>query len=357
MHPRVAGAVRRLARTTCAALGAWLALSPSRSTAGAQVYAPVPTPVLEPRSVGAVPLFSVYVQARHLQRDGSPSELLRSARATVTVKPASFALVRLQAGYSNEQRPGSSDTTFVPFTVTDAYIELVPPDSAAGSIAGSGILAVVHPALLVGQFKVPFSMEYLTSSARLRSVNRSQVVDRLSPRRDIGAMAQVDVGRRVIVAGAVVNGQGTATRGNPDARDLAVGRLTLVPVDGLAVAGKLGNEGRDHLWGYDVRLVRGDVVVEGEVIHRRRPTSGAIADAGGGYVLALYRVAPWMESLVKWERFTQLRPSTLRSTWFTSEINLATPHETVRAQFARTDKRDEPGARTTEYVAQLTVLF
>jgi hypothetical protein len=56
-----------------------------------------------------------------------------------------------------------------------------------------------HLTLRIGQFKVPFSLENLTSSSSLDTINRSQPVEKLCPGRDIGSL-----GRDI---GAMVNGK------------------------------------------------------------------------------------------------------------------------------------------------------
>jgi len=57
--------------------------------------------------------------------------------------------------------------------------------------------------LVFGQFKVPFSLENLTSNSGLDTINRSQTVEKLCPGRDIRSS-----GRDI---GLAVNGQGYST--------------------------------------------------------------------------------------------------------------------------------------------------
>ncbi len=79
---------------------------------------------------------------------------------TAQVAPRPFAALRLQADFSATGRT-SGDT--VPATLlTDAYVEFAPP--TAGT---------VRPALVVGQFKTPFSLEFLTPFSLLQTANRS----------------------------------------------------------------------------------------------------------------------------------------------------------------------------------------
>jgi phosphate-selective porin len=46
----------------------------------------------------------------------------------------------------------------------------------------------------VGQFKTPFTREFITSLAEVETADRAFVVDTLAPKRDIGMMADYAVG-------------------------------------------------------------------------------------------------------------------------------------------------------------------
>ena len=95
-----------------------------------------------------------------------------------------------------------------------------------------------------GQFLVPFSLESLTSVSDLDTVNRSQVVDKLSPGRDIGtqgrdvgaaAFGQVSIFEYTV---GVVNGSGINKADANDQKDLA-GRVLARPLSGLTVGASL----------------------------------------------------------------------------------------------------------------------
>jgi len=124
--------------------------------------------------------------------------------------------VRIQADFSAVGR--STADTVPAFSLTDAYVQIIPPDS--GRMA-----KLLRPALVVGQFRTPFSLEYLTSFSQPLTANRSQAVDRLSTRRDIGALGQFSLDRFAKLTGAVVGGEGP-NRTTSDGRQMLVGRIT-----------------------------------------------------------------------------------------------------------------------------------
>ena len=230
------------------------------------------------------------------------------------------------------------------------------------------LLAALRPALVAGQFKVPFSLEYLTAFGMLETANRSQAVDRLALKRDVGVTAQAGWSRFVTLAAAVVDGRGPNSSGTPDDRELALARLTVMPVGGLAAAGKVAGQGADHLWGYDARLLRRRLTLEGEGIYRTRPAGAATTlDAGSGYALVAFKVLPWLEPAYKYDRYWDTRTTAAgaaatrassSSTWHVVGLNVVSRPEWVRLQldWVRRDERPAPG-RSTEFLAQLIANF
>lgn len=314
----------------------------------------------------STPALSGYVSVRMTHTDGATGFLLNRGRLTVQVGPKPFFGIKIQGDFSGAQTGRlRSDSTVAGFTLTDAYVELAPPSkwSPAGSV-----LAQLHPAIVAGQFKTPYSLEYLTSFATLKTADRSQAVDRLSQKRDIGAMAQVGWGRFATLAGAVVNGEGANATSNSDKKQMLMSRLTITPIPILELSAKILNEGPDHAWGYDGRVLWRALTVEGEGIYRKRPTSGTVyVDAGGGYALVAYKVLPWLEPVYKYDRYWDTRTTTTgstvtsastHSTWNVFGVNILSKPEWLRLQldWERRDVKPTPG-RTDVYIAQLIAIF
>jgi phosphate-selective porin OprO and OprP len=94
--------------------------------------------------------------------------------------------------------------------------------------------------LRIGQFKVPFSLESLTSGSDLDTVNRSQPVSKLAPGQDIGSSGR-DIGAAAFGKIAfieytigVFNGAGMNKADTNEQKDLA-GRIIIRPFQFLAV--------------------------------------------------------------------------------------------------------------------------
>jgi hypothetical protein len=346
----------RFSRTRGVAIVAAFLFARVPAAAAAQ-YPLVPTPVLPLGTLSSSVKVSGYVSVRDTRHGDSTSFSVNRARLTAMMAPLPYLAVRVQADFSgNQSETVGSDNTVHGFELTDAYVELA--QAAADSLKWGQW----HPALIVGQFKQPFSLEYLTSFAYLRTANRSTAIDQLTPKRDIGVMGQVQWSHYVTADASVTNGQGANALANPNGLELLIGRLTVTPVPWLALAAKLGNEGTDHVKGYDARIEWRDLIVEGEGIHRSRPLGGAHQDAGGGYVLAAYKVLPWLEPVFKREWFNDTRQSdgTNMDTWqgwSTFGVNLMSPKENLRLVTDWVVKSQRPTHPQNEVVVQLIANF
>jgi hypothetical protein len=307
-----------------------------------------PSPVLERGAIPTSLVVQGQLSVRHTQVGDSATDIIRNARLGILARPRSTIVVKLQADLAAVGRVGA-DSGVTGFALTDAYVQLTPTDTARWRR--------LHPAIVIGQFKSPFSLEYLTSVGRLLAPNRSVVVDRLAPRRDIGAMGQLDMGH-VVVMGGFSNGEGQNVKVNPDGTDLFTTRVTVLPRRNLGIAAKVAAQGGDHLWGYDARWMPGHAVLEGEYIQRTR-AAGSLpaADAEGGYLLAAYRVRKWVQPVVKWEQFDQDAPTVQRSRWLTAGAVGTTESENLRVLLNMIRKRDDPGQHVTELVGQLVIYF
>ena len=344
-------------------LGVLVAVRTLVPTTLAAQYALAPSPQLDFTRLSATLRLAGYVAARAALRSDTSTFSVQRARLTAEIQPLRIAALRVQADFAAIGR--TTIDTVPSFTLTDAYVQVSPPES-------SSYARRFRPALLIGQFKTPFALEFLTPFSSLRTASRSQTVDRLAVRRDIGVMGQVHGWNRVILAAAVVNGEGSNRPANANGEEMVIGRVTLLPPRvRLAAAGKWAAHGGDHRWGADVRWLAdpawlpGSVVVEGEWIRRVGPISTGIdTDGSGGYALAAWRALPWLEPVVKWEKLREERSTaTIRSestlTWTTYGATLRSPEdrEYLRLQLNWITKTERPVAARNELQAQLILQF
>jgi hypothetical protein len=319
-------------------------------------YPLAPSPVLDLHSLSHELRLGGYVSVRQTLRRDTLTAVVNRARLTAQVLPAPFAALRVQVDFT---ATGLSRADTVPaILLTDAFIQLVPP----ATLSAHGPHAL-RPALIVGQFRTPFSLEFLTPFSLMQTANRSQPIDRHTTRRDIGVLGQLAVGQAVTVTGALVNGEGSNRLTNPDGREMAIGRLTVFPLARLAVSAKYLGQGIDHRWGYDARWIDHGVTMEGEYLARRGPFNGTTTvDARGGYVLASYRVRPWLQPVAKWEQLRDTRTTgasstTTSLTYTTAGLNLLSRGESIRLLLDAVYKSEPAVFTGTEFEAQLVAIF
>ncbi len=328
-------------------------------------YPLAPTAVFEMRAFSPHIAVSGYLSARATHHDDSTAAVLNRARLTAMVGPLPYMGVRLQADFSSatvgRERP---DSTVPGFAVTDAYVQISPPLTALqpGTLADE-----LRPALLVGQFKAPFSLEYLTPITILKTVDRAQAVDQLAIKRDIGVSGQIRGSRFGALAVAAMNGAGANATSNPANEWLAVSRLTLSPLPFLAASAKIADRGGDHAWGYDGRLLWRGLAVEGETVFRKRPSSRTSRlEAGGGYALVAWRVRPWLEPVYKYDRYWDTRFTTTATsttsvassrTWNIVGLNVVSVPEWLRLQLEWRHRHERPTPAGNELRAQLIAVF
>lgn len=178
----------------------------------------------------------------------------------------------------------------------------------------------------VGQFKAPFSYEFLTSASAIDFVNRSQAVSTLVPGRQLGLAASVtpSAGAFGITAG-VFNGNGTAPNGNDgdgvmvvgrffgtldvgdDADQIIVGLNAAYSDDDNASFGGgyvTGFTGHRTLLGADVRAMVGQFLLSGEVDYAvLDPELGTTQHPWGGHATVGYMVRDDTQLLARFDFF------------------------------------------------------
>lgn len=193
-----------------------------------------------------------------------------------------------------------------------------------------------HTRLDVGQFKVPFSGEFLTGAADLDFVNRAEAVRALAPGRQIGFQGSADLGDRLTLRAGAFNGNPAGANANDNNALLAAVRLEARPwgAAGTGPSPRLvvgingahsrdsaatlpglvaGFEGTRTLLGADARFTAGAWLLAGEVVFAHlAPRGGTVLEPVGHYLTAGYRVSPPVQLLFRWERFDPDGPASTR---------------------------------------------
>lgn len=193
--------------------------------------------------------------------------------------------------------------------------------------------------LSVGQFKVPFGQEELTSSTKIHTLERSEVTNAIAPGRDVGGMVHGKLFDGVLnYSGGVFNGAGANER-NDNEQFLYVGRVVLTPFKSviadkkakLQIGGSIGYSedddadlgdlgfddfvGEREIYGLDGKFTWGPLTLRGEYLRADLEYDGVPAtattkadpardvDADGYYLIGSYFFCPKWEVVTKWEEF------------------------------------------------------
>jgi phosphate-selective porin len=203
--------------------------------------------------------------------------------------------------------------------------------------------------LTAGQFKIPFSQENLTSSPKLETINRSQVVEALVARskdvignqngRDIGVQAsgsflQTDDRYLFDYAVGVFDGAGINASDNNDRKDFA-GRIVVHPIQGLDIGGSFytgddrwgknstSNQTRDRV-GIECAYVYKSLNLKGEYIRGKDGST----KKDGWYLQSGYYIIPnKVQGVLKYDTFDPDREtdndktnvSTLGLNWYVNK--------------------------------------
>ena len=168
-----------------------------------------------------------------------------------------------------------------------------------------GYVRWTHNALGVqlGQFKTPFTWEYITSLSLIETADRSTVVDSLAPKRDIGLMVDYAIGGRATISAGIFNGEGQNVTANTDSSALGVARVTYRPIPYLVLGANAARYFADSTrYGVDASVEAPWIILRGEYIGQHRDVLGGDDDKGW-YALAAAPVRPWLQPVLKYEWF------------------------------------------------------
>lgn len=211
----------------------------------------------------------------------------------------------------------------------------------------------------VGQFKTPFTWEYLTSIADIETLDRSTVVDSLAPKRDIGVMADYQAGKYVLFSAGVFNGEGINTTSNKDSTVLGVVRAAIKPIPSITIGVNAARWFGDSLrYGVDVSWADTRFLARGEYIGGARDSLDA-KDDWGWYGVVGFKPTPKVQLIAKYEDFRRevISPQ-FKNRAYSIGINTFPVIPTVRlSAFYVSRKVGDPGIRKGALQTQLQVKF
>jgi hypothetical protein len=299
-------------------------------TARAQSSDPAPSPVR----------FNGYLQARETwQENVGLTASINRARLAASGSIVDGLTWRIQG----EFRTGSVGTGRASVSLQDAFIRYTRPTLA----------------LQAGQFKTPFTNQFVTSLTLVETADRATVVDSLAPKRQIGFMGEYAFAKRVTVYGGVFNGSGQNVTSNADSSVLGVGRLVLRVLPYLSV----GTYGARYFsdstrYGFEANVETRRFVARSEwVAQSRDGISGP--DDKGWYVLAGYFVVPSVQVVGEYEEFRRDAVSLQqKNRAWTAALNLYPWNRNTRIVLEYISRKiGDPGVRRSQLLSQFQVVF
>jgi len=299
-----------------------------------------PPPVVTAAALPA-PKLGGYIQSRELaQKHVGLTAYLNRARFSIDGSlPANFTyrfLTELQASAGAKSattvslREATIKWTTAPFTVT------------------------------AGEFKTPFTREYLIPVPALELADLATVVDSLGPRYDVGLMADYALGSTATLSLGVFNGEGANAIANRDSIVMLVGRVTARPLPQLGLGASATRDGADSLrWGIDVSAQQSGAVVRAEYITRHRRGRASDRDDFGWYVFESFRATPRIQLVARQEDFQ--RPergvaSRLRGSACGANLEIAPNRVRLLLEFSRRISGQQR-IRADSFIAQLQAQF
>ncbi len=158
--------------------------------------------------------------------------------------------------------------------------------------------------IMAGEFKTPFTREYLIPVPELEVADLATAVDSIAPKYDVGLMATYTLGALASASLGVFNGEGANAIANRDSTVLWVARVTVRPIPQLGLGASGTRDGKDSLrWGVDVSAEYLGAVVRAEYMTRHRRGRDRNRDDFGWTVLETARVLPYLQLVARQEDF------------------------------------------------------
>lgn len=190
-----------------------------------------------------------------------------------------------------------------------------------------------------GEFKTPFTREYLIPVPALEMADLATVVDSLAPKYDVGVMGEYALGAIATVSAGVFNGEGANAIANRDSAAMLVGRITARPIPQLGLGVSATRDGADSLrWGIDATAQQSGAVVRAEYMTRHVRGRATDKDDFGWYVFEAFRVVPRVQLVARQEDFQRPALGTsrrLRGSAYGANLDIAPNRVRLLLEFSR----------------------
>ncbi len=270
--------MRRRSAVLTIAAAALLAFAGAASAVDSTATAPAPAPVPPPRVGG-------YLQFRELFQEhvGWSASLVRARFSVDGSLPNAFSYKLLFEGEASNGAKSAATPS-----LREAYARWT---HAPFTLTG-------------GQFKTPFTREYLIPITQLETADLAVAVDSLAPKYDVGVMAEYAPRPWVTASLGWFNGEGQNAIANRDSMVLVIGRLAARPVPQLGLGASATHEGADSLrYGFDGQLEQWGGLVRAEWMTRHRKGHASDKDDVGWTLFGQYRATPTIAPFVRLEDF------------------------------------------------------
>jgi phosphate-selective porin len=281
-----------------------------------------------------------YIQARETyQENVGLTGTINRARLAASGSATGNIVWRIQG----EFRTGNVGTGKASVSLQDAYVRWT--RNALG--------------VQLGQFKTPFTREFITSLTEVETADRSTVVDSLAPKRDIGMMADYALAGRATINVGVFNGEGQNLTANSDSSALGVARVSVRPVPYIVIGSNVARYFQDSTrYGVDASLESPWLILRAEYVgqHRDQRTG----NDKGWYALAAAPLRPWLQPVLKYEWFNRATGplDAQKNRAWTAGVNLFPWGKATRFTLEYLSRKvGQPGVRKSQTLAQAQVIF
>lgn len=214
--------------------------------------------------------------------------------------------------------------------------------------------------LTAGQFKAPFSREYLIPLTQLELADLATVLDSLGPKYDVGLMLEHAHGAEFTFQLGVFNGDGANSTANRDSTVMWAARATLRPIPQVGLGFSGTRDGDDSLrWCADASISHLGATVRGEYARRVVRNRPSDKNEFGWYLFESYRVLPRVQLMARQEDYQ--RPikgvsRRVRGLAYAAQYDIAPTRVKLLAEFSRRISGAKQ-LRGDSFIAQVQVVY